>query len=121
MLAELQAVMARDVGPFRTEEGLTRALATIRTMRSGLGEVPPGQAGGYEMQRTDWFDLRNMLLVAESVTMTALARKESRGAHQREDFPGMLEEWTLNQTLVLRDDALVLGRQNVPGEAEVAG
>jgi succinate dehydrogenase/fumarate reductase flavoprotein subunit len=120
MLAELQALMAKDVGPFRTEEGLARALATIRAMRAGLGEVPPGQAGGYEMQRIDWFDLRNMLLVAESVTVAALARKESRGAHQREDFPGMVEEWTLNQTLVLRDGALVLGRQKVPGEAEMA-
>ena len=39
------------------------------------------------MQRLDWFDLRNMLLVARTVTQAALARTESRGAHQREDFP----------------------------------
>ena len=35
----------------------------------------------------DWFELRNMLLVAEAVAQAALAREESRGAHQREDFP----------------------------------
>ena len=35
----------------------------------------------------DLHDLRNMRLVAECVTRAALARTESRGAHQREDFP----------------------------------
>jgi succinate dehydrogenase / fumarate reductase, flavoprotein subunit len=114
MLAGLQTLMATDVGPFRTEAGLARALGRIRAMRVELGEVPPGEPAGYAMQRIDWFDLRTMLLVAETVTVAALARQESRGAHQREDFPGMLEEWTLNQTLVLRDGRLELGRQDVP-------
>ena len=52
--------------------------------------------------RLDWFDLRNMLLVARVVTQAALARTESRGAHQREDFPGMLPEWRVNQVARLR-------------------
>ena len=49
------------------------------------------------MQRLDWFDLRNMLTVARAVTQAALARTESRGAHQREDFPDMLPQWRVNQ------------------------
>ena len=44
-------------------------------------------AAPFDMMRLDWFDLRNMLLVARTVTESALARTESRGAHQREDFP----------------------------------
>jgi succinate dehydrogenase/fumarate reductase flavoprotein subunit len=44
-----------------------------------------------------------MLLVAEAVTQCALNRKESRGAHQREDFPAMDDAWVLNQVLAYRD------------------
>ena len=49
------------------------------------------------MRRLEWFDLRNMLLVARIVAEAALARCESRGAHQREDFPHMLPEWECHQ------------------------
>jgi len=56
----------------------------------------------------DWFDLRNMLLVARAVTMSALARGESRGAHQREDLPGMLSQWRLNQVARLESGGLAL-------------
>jgi succinate dehydrogenase/fumarate reductase flavoprotein subunit len=60
------------------------------------------------MQRLDWFDLRDAVLVARTVAMSALARTESRGAHQREDFPGMLPQWRLNQQARLGAGALSL-------------
>jgi succinate dehydrogenase/fumarate reductase flavoprotein subunit len=58
------------------------------------------------MQRLDWFDLRNMLTVARAVTQAAVLRAESRGAHQREDFPEMLPQWRVNQTIRLRGQSL---------------
>jgi succinate dehydrogenase / fumarate reductase flavoprotein subunit len=58
----------------------------------------------------DWLDLRNMLLVARSVAAPAIARNESRGAHQREDHPGLDEGWAINQIVSLRDGALALER-----------
>ena len=106
MMQRLQSVMADDVGPFRTMDGATRALARIDELTDELGERPFGDGRRFDMRRIDWFDLRNMLLVARVVALAALRRTESRGAHQREDFPGMVPEWRVNQVARLRDGAI---------------
>jgi succinate dehydrogenase / fumarate reductase, flavoprotein subunit len=108
MIEHLQATMADDVGPLRTQARLARALAAIDEMTRTLGARPMGDNKAFDLRRLDWFDLRNMLLVARSVTMSALARAESRGAHQREDLPGMLSQWRLNQVARLELGGLTL-------------
>jgi succinate dehydrogenase/fumarate reductase flavoprotein subunit len=108
MIAQLQTVMADDVGPFRTEVKLKRALTAIEDMTAAVGDRPIGSGGPFDLELMDWFDLRNMLMVARTVTVAALARTESRGAHQREDFPGMLPHWRLNQQVRLDADGIAL-------------
>src|SRR5438067_7900738 len=93
MIARLQAIMADEVGPLRTATKLERAVAQIAALADELGERPPAANGGFDLQRLEWFDLRNMLSVARAVARSALQRTESRGAHQREDFPQMLPQW----------------------------
>ncbi|SDE44404.1 FAD-binding protein [Belnapia rosea] len=94
MVARLQRIMAADVGPFRTASGLGRAAAELAVLRDELGTAPPGQPGQpHDLLRLDWLDLRQMLLVAEAVVNAATARTESRGAHQREDYPGQSPAW----------------------------
>ena len=111
LVARLQAVMSADVGPFRTEAGLLRAAAALADLGAELGAAPPGAPGTpHDLARLDWFDLRQMLLVAESVVQAALARTESRGAHQREDFPGLDPAWQRNQVQRLVDGRLVHDR-----------
>jgi succinate dehydrogenase / fumarate reductase, flavoprotein subunit len=106
MVAHLQAVMADHVGPFRTGAKLSTALDEISGLTAELGEHPSGDAAAFDLQRLEWFDLRNMLSVAHAVTANALKRTESRGAHQREDFPKMLPQWQVHQRVRLRDGAL---------------
>jgi succinate dehydrogenase / fumarate reductase flavoprotein subunit len=112
MIARLQAIMADEVGPFRTAAKLNRALADIAALAEELGERPPRFAGatdvGFDLQRLEWFDLRNMLIVARAVAQSALARTESRGAHQREDYPQTLPAWRRHQRTRLVDGALQL-------------
>lgn len=104
----LQTTMQEDVGPLRKASGLVRALNTIDRLTSELGDVPPGDGGRFDMQRVDWFDLRNLLLVARVVAEAALTRTETRGAQQRDDHPRMAPEWALNQYIRLRDGHVAL-------------
>jgi succinate dehydrogenase/fumarate reductase flavoprotein subunit len=117
MVAHLQAVMADHVGPFRTGAKLSTALDEILGLTTDLGEQPSGHAAAFDLQRLEWFDLRNMLSVAHAVTATALARTESRGAHQREDFPKMLPQWQLHQRVQLRDRALKISGAQAAAKA----
>jgi succinate dehydrogenase / fumarate reductase, flavoprotein subunit len=108
MIQRLQATMADEVGPFRAEAKLVHALATIDDMTRTLGERPAGDNAAFDLRRLEWFDLRNMLMVARTVAMSALRRRESRGAHQREDFPGMLPDWRVNQVARLGAEGVTL-------------
>jgi succinate dehydrogenase/fumarate reductase flavoprotein subunit len=106
LIQNMQRVMWNDVGPFRTKEKLSRALATFNDMTRQLGELPPNGRHAFDLPRLDWLDLRNMQLVARAVAQAALQRTESRGAHQREDFPALSAEWEANQVAYLSGDAL---------------
>jgi len=118
MLQTLQSTMQDDVGPLRSAGKLTRALARFYDVTQELGALPPGGAGGaFDMRRLEWLDLRNMLLVARAVTQAALARQETRGAQQREDYPRTSPEWAVNQFVNLRDDKIELSRNAAPAEA----
>jgi succinate dehydrogenase/fumarate reductase flavoprotein subunit len=61
-----------------------------------MQHAKPAAGVPYDTALVDWLDLRTMLTVADCVTRAALQRTESRGAHQREDFPGMDATWQRN-------------------------
>jgi succinate dehydrogenase/fumarate reductase flavoprotein subunit len=106
--AELQKLMWEKAGPFRTGEKLAEALRRIREMQEqelpGI-EIP--SHGAFNMDLQDWFELRAMLTTAEAVITSALSRTESRGAHQREDYPQLDPCYLKNQVLKLENGALI--------------
>jgi succinate dehydrogenase / fumarate reductase flavoprotein subunit len=110
VVAELKALMADMVGPFRTEKKLRSALEAIARLKGEIGEIPFSSAAPFDPVLVDWLDLRNMLLVAQSVTVPALTRTESRGAHQREDHPGLDDTWCINQIVTLSRGRIELSR-----------
>jgi len=106
--AELQTLMWEQAGPFRTEAKLAAALRRIKEMQlDDLPNLRLSQGNSFNLDVQDWFELRAMLTTAESVVASALARRESRGAHQREDFPDADETFLKNQLLELRSGRLV--------------
>ena len=104
LMAELRRLMWAQVGPFRNRAGMSGALDRIRAMRSDdLPQVPVPVDGAFAIERTDWHELRSALLAAEAVVVAALAREESRGAHQRDDFPETSDRYLATQQITLRD------------------
>jgi succinate dehydrogenase / fumarate reductase, flavoprotein subunit len=108
MQLTLQKMMQDNVGALRSEAKIVAALDMIDRLTDELGGTPPGDGNRFDMRRIDWFDLRNMLLVSRVVAKSALARTETRGAHQREDYPRLSPDWALNQTVGLRDARIEL-------------
>src|SRR5881409_1184385 len=85
--AELRDVMWEEVGLVRDARGLAAALDAIDSVAErleGVG-VPGGPALNLAWQ--DWLNLENQAMAARLITRSALARRESRGAHFRRDFP----------------------------------
>jgi succinate dehydrogenase / fumarate reductase flavoprotein subunit len=107
LLASLQSLMSDKVGPFRTDDKLRFAIGKLAEIKRDIGDRPLiSSPGSFDPVLVDWLDLRNMLLVAQAVTLPALARTESRGAHQREDYPGLDDSWEFNQFVELKSDGL---------------
>jgi succinate dehydrogenase / fumarate reductase flavoprotein subunit len=106
-IVRVQALMNEHVGPLRTRAGLERALGEIGQFRS-FHLPTPGR--GLDPEWLDFHDLRNMALVGECVTRAALERVESRGAHQRDDFPETSEAWQRHQVVRLAANGVELAR-----------
>ena len=83
---DLQKVMQSLVGIFRTEEDLVTALGDLEKLKQRGAKV---RVEGSRLFNPGWHlsrDLKSMLTLSEAVALSAQARKESRGAHNRTDF-----------------------------------
>ena len=84
---ELQDCMQELVGIIRTEGELKSALERIGGLKERAARV---RVEGHRQYNPGWhlaLDLASLLVVSECVTLAALERKESRGAHTRDDHP----------------------------------
>jgi succinate dehydrogenase / fumarate reductase flavoprotein subunit len=104
--AALADVMMDDVGVYRTAEGLKTAVSRVRELKERYREVRIADKGS--VFNTDLLEARELgylLDCAEVVAVSAEARRESRGAHAREDFPERDDTEWLKHTLAYRSEA----------------
>jgi succinate dehydrogenase / fumarate reductase flavoprotein subunit len=101
---DLQEIMQNLVGIFRVEEDMNKAMGELEKLKARAARV---RVEGSRLFNPGWHlvrDLKSMLTVSEAVTRSALARKESRGAHSRIDYPNLDEQtWGKQHNLITRD------------------
>jgi len=106
--AELQKLMWEKVGPFRNGDQLLAAQHRIAEMQRELPGLRVNARSNFNLDLHDWFELRAMLTTAAAIVKSALIRTESRGAHQREDFPAPNDSLLKNQVVEMRNDELMM-------------
>lgn len=112
---EMKRVMNDHVGVFRTEEGMKKALEKILELKERFKHVRLDDHGKtFNTNLFNIWELGNLLDLAHVTTVSALARKESRGAHARDDYPKRDDANWLKHTLAwLKDDKVELGYKPV--------
>ncbi len=113
--AQLQECMQNNVGLIRVENEMIEALDVIASLKRRLPNVTVAGGRHYNPGWHLALDLQNMLAVSEACTRAALARKESRGGHTRDDFPSTDERFAMVNVVVrARDGELTLSDEPLP-------
>jgi fumarate reductase flavoprotein subunit len=100
---EMQAAMERGVGIYRDQATLRQAADKIRELAARFQNIAlDDHSRTFNTELTSALELACMLDVAETMVAAALERTESRGAHQRTDFPARDDVKFLAHSLVKR-------------------
>jgi succinate dehydrogenase / fumarate reductase flavoprotein subunit len=98
---ELQRSMSEYVGEFRTEQQLLQMTSILQDLRQRYQRLRLQDTGRqFNTELVEALELENLLDVAEAITYSALNRRESRGAHAREDYPKRDDQNWLKHTLI---------------------
>jgi succinate dehydrogenase / fumarate reductase flavoprotein subunit len=109
---DLQEVMQNLVGIFRTEEDLKKALVELGKLKARAAKAG---VEGSRLFNPGWhlsYDLKSMLTISEAVTHSALARKETRGAHSRIDYANLDSVWGKKHNVIVREKGAMQRREN---------
>ena len=108
---DLQETMQKLVGIFRVEGDLQEALRELEKLNERARHM---HVDGSRMFNPGWhlsYDLRSMLTISEAVTRSALARRESRGAHSRIDYPSLDATWGKQNNVISEQNGAMALRQ----------
>ncbi len=103
--AELQEEMRANVGVFREEKAMKKAVKKIEELKERAKNiVVDDKSKLFNTDIVEAFEFSNILLIAEVIANGAILRKESRGAHYRNDYPERDDENWLKHTLATLGD-----------------
>jgi fumarate reductase flavoprotein subunit len=100
----MQATLEGAAGIYRDEDSLAKAVDTLRELQDRAESAGVGdRSRTFNTQLVARLELAAMLDVAESIVHSALRREESRGAHQRTDFPARDDVRFLAHSMAYRE------------------
>jgi len=103
--SELKKVMDENCGVFRTQDVLDEGVAKVTSLAERMKDaVINDQSEIFNTARVEALELENIMDVALATVHSAAARKESRGAHSRIDFPDRDDKHWMKHTLYFHDD-----------------
>jgi fumarate reductase flavoprotein subunit len=101
---QMQHTLEESAGIYRTADSLTKAVDTLAELRDRFGAVAlDDHSRTFNTELVGALELSNMLDIAETIVQSALRREESRGAHQRTDFPNRDDGQFLAHSLARRE------------------
>jgi fumarate reductase flavoprotein subunit len=101
---EMQRAMEQSAGIYRSGDSLAAGVSKLRELRERFADVVlEDQSRTFNTERVAAVEVSFMLDVAEAIVTSALRRQESRGAHQRTDFPARDDENFLAHSLIFRE------------------
>ncbi len=101
---EMKNIMTKDVSVFRVEEGMAEAVQKLRELRERYKHIHIDDKGKrFNTNLLEAWQVGNLLDLALVTAESALARKESRGAHARDDYPERDDENWMKHTMVYLD------------------
>jgi fumarate reductase flavoprotein subunit len=100
---QMQSVMEEAAGIYRDGDTLSKAADKLRELRERAASATIDDASRtFNTELTTALELTGMIDLAESMVHSALQREESRGAHQRTDFPARNDDRFLAHSLAYR-------------------
>ncbi len=111
----LRNIMWENGGVVKNEEKLKEGLKKIEDLKEASKnlDVRPDSEGYQDLMLA--FDLEASIISSEATLLSALNRRESRGAHQREDFPEIVKDENVNIRIELdKDQSINLYKESIP-------